>query len=77
MRSPSQLTEKADVKTSKFKLWMAPIKPLLSAETSEQLELLKAVIDPEVSIHVLKSSKLTKEPIRTEFKDVFEGLGHI
>lgn len=57
MRSPSQLTEKADVKISKFKLWMAPNKPLLSAETGEQLELLKVVIDPEVSMHVLESSK--------------------
>lgn len=52
-------------------------KPLLSAETCEQLGLLKVNIDPEESIHVLKSSYLTREQILGDYKDVFEGLGHI
>ena len=52
-------------------------KPLLSAETCEQLGLLKVDIDPEESINVLKSGNLTKDQILSNYKDVFEGLGHI
>lgn len=37
--------------------------PLLSAETCEQLGLLKVDLDPEESIHVLKSSHLTRDQI--------------
>ena len=52
-------------------------KPLLSAETCEQLGLLTVETDPEESIYVLKSSNLTREQILTNYKYVFEGLGHI
>ena len=51
--------------------------PLLSAETCEQLGLLKVDLDPEESIHVLKSSYLTRDQILGGYKDVFERLGHI
>ena len=52
-------------------------KPLLSAETCEQLGLLKMDLDPEKSIHVLKHSYLTRDQILSDYKDVFKGLGHI
>ena len=52
-------------------------KPLLSAETCEQLGLLKMDLDPEESIHVLKHSYLTRDQILSDYKDAFEGLGHI
>ena len=52
-------------------------KPLLSAEACEQLGLIKMDIDPEESIHVLRSSNLTRNQILSEYKDAFEGLGHI
>lgn len=34
-------------------------------------------IDPEESIHVLKNGNLTRDQILSNYKDVFEGLGHI
>ena len=34
-------------------------------------------IDPEESINVLKSGNLTRDQILSNYKDVFEGLGHI
>jgi len=34
-------------------------------------------VDPEESIHVLKSSYLTRDQFLGDYKDVFEGLGHI
>ena len=34
-------------------------------------------IDPEECIHFLKSNNLTKDQILSNYKDVFEGLGHI
>ena len=39
--------------------------------------LLKVDIDPEETIHVLKSGNLTRDKIRSDYKDVFEGLSHI
>ena len=38
-------------------------KSLLSAETCEQLELLKVELDPEESIHSVKNSLLTRDQI--------------
>ena len=61
----------------KFQVVESSNKPLLSAEACEQLGLLKVDIDPEESIHVLKSGNLTRDKILSEYKDVFEGLGHI
>ena len=61
----------------KFQVVESSNKPLLSAEVCEQLGLLKVDIDPEESIHVLKSGNLTRDKILSEYKDVFEGLGHI
>ena len=67
----------------KFQVVQGDIKPLLSAETCEQLELLKVNIDPPVQAQVNKvqdaqtTTPLTKEKILEDFKDVFEGLGHI
>ena len=52
-------------------------KPLLSAETCEELELLKVELDPEESIHSVENSLLTRDPILRDYTDVFEGLGHI
>ena len=59
----------------RFQVVVSYNKPLLSAETCEQLGLLK--VGPEESTHVLKSSYLTRDQILGEYKDVFEGLGHI
>jgi len=62
----------------RFQVVESSNKPLLSAEACEQLGLLKVDIDPEESIHVLKSSSnLTRDQILVQYKDVFEGLGHI
>ena len=58
-------------------------KPLLSAETCEKLGLLKVTINEtsEVNTVVTEQDKLrvplTREAIQKEYKDVFEGLGHI
>ena len=58
-------------------------KPLLSAETCEKLGLLKVTINEtsEVNTVVTEQDKLQvplkREAIQKEYKDVFEGLGHI
>ena len=61
----------------RFQVAESSNKPLLSAEACEQLGLLKMDIDPEESIYVLKSCNLSRDQILSEYKDVFEGLGHI
>ena len=61
----------------KFQVVESSNKPLLSAEACEQLGLLKVDIDPEESIHVLKSGNLTRDKVLSEYKDVLECLGHI
>ena len=61
----------------KFQVVEGSNKPLLSAEGCEQLGLLKVDIDPEECIHFLKSNNPTKDQILSNYKDVFEGLGHI
>ena len=61
----------------KFQVVESSNKSLLLAEACEQLGLLKVDIDPEKSIHVLKSGNLTRDKILSEYKDAFEGLGHI
>ena len=55
-------------------------KPLSSAEACEQLELIKVDLTPAESVNAMTdklSGCLTREHILTEYKDVFEGLGHI
>ena len=58
-------------------------KPLLSAETCERLGLLKVTITDSVQVNSVASEQdkpgvpWTKENILNEYKDVFEGLGHI
>ena len=61
----------------KFQVVESSNKPLPLAEACEQLGLLKVDIDPEESINVLKSGNLTRDQILSNYKDVFEGLGHI
>lgn len=61
----------------RFQVVNSTNKPLLSAETCEQLELLKFEVDLEESIHVVKNSLLTRDRILRDYRDVFEGLGHI
>jgi len=61
----------------RFQVVESSNKPLLSPETREQLGLLKVDLDPEESIHVLKSSYLTRDQILGDYKDVFEGLVHV
>jgi len=61
----------------KFQVGESSSKLLLSAKACEQLGLLKVDIDPEESIHLLESGNLTKDQILNNYKDVFEGLGHI
>ena len=60
----------------KFRVAEGSNKPLLLAEAFEQLGLLRVGIDPEESIHVLKSGNLTRDQILTDCNNVFEGLGH-
>ena len=50
-------------------------KPLLSAETCAQLGLLNR--EPYEEVHSLESKTLTREQIMGNYRDVFEGLGHI
>ena len=57
-------------------------KPLLSAETCERLGLLKVTINEASEVNVVTAQDkprvpLTREAILKEYKDVFEGLGHI
>ena len=57
-------------------------KPLLSAETCERLGLLKVTINEASEVNVVTAQDkprvpLTIEAILKEYKDVFEGLGHI
>ena len=58
-------------------------KPLLSTETCEKLELLKLTISDSVKVNsvgpvsVKMSAPQIREKILTEYKDVFECLGHI
>ena len=63
----------------KFQVVEGESKPLLSAETCETLGLLRINCDPAVQVNKVQENnpKLTKEKILTDFKDVFEGLGHI
>ena len=58
-------------------------KPLLSTETCEKLELLKLTISDSVKVNsvgpvsVKMSAPQIREKVLTEYKDVFECLGHI
>ena len=58
-------------------------KPLLSAKTCERLGLLKINIPDAIEVNsiaveqVKTEAPLTKERVFSEYKDVFEGLGHI
>ena len=67
----------------KFQIVDKTSKPLLSAETCETLGLMKVTIGDEIPVNSVVSetakprSPLTKENILREYKDVFEGLGHI
>ena len=54
----------------KFQVVESCNKPLLSAAAREQLGLLKVDIDPEESIHVLKSSKLTRDQLLSDHKEI-------
>ena len=60
-----------------FQVVESPNKPLLSAETCAQLGLLKVEIEPYEEVHSLESKILTEEQIIVNYRDVFEGLGHI
>ena len=60
-----------------FQVVESPNKPLLSAETCAQLGLLKVEIEPYEEVHSLESKILTEEQIIANYRDVFEGLGHI
>ena len=63
----------------KFQVVEGDSKPLLSAETCETLGLLKINCEPTAQVNTIQgtTSQLTKEKILADFKDVFEGLGHI
>ena len=64
----------------KFQVVEGVQKPLLSTEACEQLELIKVDLTPAESVNAMTdklSGCLTREHILTEYKDVFEGLGHI
>ena len=61
-----------------FQVVQSNRKPLLSAETCQRLKLL--TVNKKAVIHSLEATTyvpLTKETILRDFKDVFEGLGHI
>ena len=52
----------------KFQVVESSNELLLLAEACTQFELLKVDIDPDESMHVLKSSNLTKDQIPTDYK---------
>ena len=63
----------------KFQVVERKSKPLLSAETCENLQLLKINCEPTPQVNSMSEVKplLTKEKILQDYKDVFEGLGNI
>ena len=63
----------------KFQVVEGDSKPLLSAETCETLGLLKINHNSTAQVNTMEETKapLTKEKILADFKDVFEGFGHI
>jgi len=63
----------------KFQLVEGKSKPLLSAETCENLGLLKINCESTPQVNSMSEVKplLTKEKILQDYKDVFEGLGNI
>ena len=65
-----------------FQVVVRPNKPLLSAETCKQLGLITLAEEISVPVNNVVSEAekyvpLTKEMVLKEYKDVFEGLGHI
>ena len=63
----------------KFQVVEGDSKPLLSAEMCETLGLLKINHNSTALVNTMEETKalLTKEKILADFKDLFEGLGHI
>ena len=63
----------------KFQVVEGDSKPLLSAEMCETLGLLKINHYSTALVNTMEETKapLTKEKILADFKDLFEGLGHI
>ena len=68
---------KGNCRDLRFQVVNSTNKPLLSTETCEQLELLKVELDPEESIHNVKNILLNRNQVLRDYRDVFEGLGHI
>ena len=71
------LTEELD-----FQIVDTTNRPLLSTETCEKLRLLKLTVAEAVQVNSVVTEQapkapLTKERILSEYKDMFEGLGHI
>ena len=61
----------------KFQVVKGPNKPLLSGATCEKLGLLKLGSQAEVLSLDVKNVPLTAQRVLRDYKDVFEGLGHI
>lgn len=62
----------------KFQVVNGNHKPILSAETCQQLDLIKLNIDHQVhAVQETGTLPLTKESILRDFQNVFEGLGNI
>ena len=63
----------------KFQVEEGDSKLLLSAKTCETLGLLKIKCQPTAQVNTMQetTSQLTEEKVLDDFKDVFEGLGHI
>ena len=61
----------------KFQVVSGNNKPLLSAETCQKLGLLKLGSQAEVLTLDAKQAPLTAQSILRDYKDVFNGLGHI
>ena len=60
-----------------FQVVKGPKKPLLSGATCEKLGLLKLGSQAEVLSLDVKNVSLTAQRVLRDYKDVFEGLGHI
>ena len=71
------IERKGNRRDLRFQVVNSTNRPLLSAETCEQLGLLKVELHPEESIYLVKNSFRTRDQILRDYKDVFEGLGHI
>ena len=72
-----QVIHGGQTRVLKFQVVSGTNKPLLSAETCQELRLLKLGAQTEVLTLDVKQAPLTVQSILQDYQDVFKGLGHI